>query len=119
VSLFISLEGPDGGGKPNGDLATAIEEGFSEARRTWQPRLANKAKLRFDEIDKAYMLLLPEKGLKLNEDTAEIVKLCDGAHTRRDIIAALQKQFPDKDPREVKIYAMQFLDDFEVKGILN
>jgi pyrroloquinoline-quinone synthase len=101
------------------DLATAIEEGCSEVRRAWKPQLSNKAKLRFDEIDKVHMLLLPEKGLKLNEDTAEIVKLCDGAHTRRELIAALQKKFPDKDPREVKIYAMQFLDDFEVKGILS
>jgi len=100
------------------DLATAIEEGFSRTRREWKPKLGNKAKLRFDEIDKVYMLLLPEKGLKLNEDTAEIVKLCDGTHTRRDIIAALQKRFAGKDPREVKIYAMQFLDEFEEKGIL-
>jgi pyrroloquinoline-quinone synthase len=101
------------------DLATAIEEGFSETRRDWTPKLSNKAKLRFDEIDKVHMLLLPEKGLKLNEDTAEILKQCDGTKTRRAIVEALQKTFADKDPREVKIYAMQFLDDFEEKGILN
>jgi pyrroloquinoline-quinone synthase len=100
------------------DLATAIEEGFSAHRRDWKPKLAAKAKLRFDEIDRVHILLLPEKGLKLNEDTAEIVKLCEGTRTRREIIAALQKRFVEKDPREVKIYAMQFLDDFQEKGIL-
>ena len=100
------------------DLSTAIEEGFSAERREWKPKLARKAKYRFDEIGKAHMLLLPEKGLKLDADTAALIQKCDGNTTRRDIIAGLQKQYGDRDPREVKIYVMRFLDEFEEKGII-
>ena len=100
------------------DLATAIEEGFSPGRRDWKPKLARKAKLRFDEIDQAWMLLLPERGLKLNESAAPVIKLCDGEHTRREIIDTLIPDFPAANPREVKISAMFFIDQFEEQGIL-
>ena len=100
------------------DLATAIEERFSPGRRDWKPRLARKAKLRFDEIDKAWMILLPERGLKLNDSAAPMMKLCDGEHTRREIAEALIPGFPESNPREVRISTMIFIDQFEEQGIL-
>lgn len=100
------------------DLATAIEEGFSPERKAWKPKLSKKARLRFDEIEQVDFVLLPEKGLKLTENSAEIVKRCDGEHTRSEIIAGLQEALSQEDPREVKISAMIFIDEFEQKGIL-
>lgn len=100
------------------DLATAIEEGFSPGRGDWRPRLARKAKLRWDEIDKTDVLLLPERGLKLNATASPILRLCDGIHLRREIVEAMQQRFPQANPREVKISTMIFLDQFEQQGIL-
>jgi coenzyme PQQ biosynthesis protein PqqD len=54
-----------------------------------RPKLAKKARLKWDEREKKFMLLYPERGLLLNSAAAEIVKLCDGAHSATDIIDAL------------------------------
>ena len=40
-----------------------------------RPRLAGKARLRFDRKGERYMLLYPEKGLVLNDTATAIVKL--------------------------------------------
>ena len=56
----------------------AVPEAISRAAR---PRLAGKARLRFDRKADRYMLLYPEKGLALNPTAAEIVRLCTGEHS--------------------------------------
>lgn len=48
-------------------------------------KLAKKARLRWDEREKKYILLYPERGLLLNETAAEIVKLCDGTRSFDEI----------------------------------
>lgn len=53
------------------------------------PKLARRARLRWDERDQKYMLVYPERGLVLNASAAEIVKLCDGTRSVDDIVAAL------------------------------
>ncbi len=55
------------------------------------PKIARRARLRWDERDKTYMLLYPERGLVLNASAAEIVKLCDGRRTEAEIAAELAK----------------------------
>lgn len=52
-----------------------------------KPKLAKKARLRWDEREKKHMLLYPERGLLLNETATEIVKLCDGTRTVEEIQA--------------------------------
>jgi pyrroloquinoline quinone biosynthesis protein D len=53
-----------------------------------RPRLASKARLRYDRIAKADMLLYPEHGLVLNASASAIVRACDG-RTVGEIAAAL------------------------------
>jgi coenzyme PQQ biosynthesis protein PqqD len=54
-----------------------------------RPRLARKARLRFDRKSERYMLLYPEKGLVLNPAAAEVLKLCTGEHRVDEIVARL------------------------------
>jgi len=51
---------------------------------TTRPRLATKARLRFDRKSTRYMLLYPEKGLVLNPTSADILKLCTGDKYGKD-----------------------------------
>ncbi len=53
------------------------------------PKIARRARLRFDERDQKYMLVYPERGLALNASAAEIVKLCDGTRTVDEIASTL------------------------------
>ena len=53
------------------------------------PKLARRARLRFDERDQKHMLLYPERGLVLNESAAAILELCDGTRTVDEIASAL------------------------------
>jgi pyrroloquinoline quinone biosynthesis protein D len=64
-----------------------------------RPRLAGKARVRFDRKAERYMLLYPEKGLVLNDTAAAIVKLCTGEHTVQSIIDTLAAAY-DAQPRE-------------------
>jgi len=53
------------------------------------PKLAKKARLKWDAREKKFMLLYPERGLLLNDSAAEIVKLCDGTRSVSQIIDAI------------------------------
>jgi pyrroloquinoline quinone biosynthesis protein D len=56
------------------------------------PKLAKKARLKWDAREKKFMLLYPERGLLLNDSAAEIVKLCDGTRSIAEIVAALENK---------------------------
>lgn len=45
------------------------------------PKLAAKARLKFDKVREKNLLLLPEKVVVLNETAASILTLCDGRQT--------------------------------------
>ena len=45
------------------------------------PKLAAKARLKFDKVREKHLLLLPEKVVVLNETAASILILCDGSQT--------------------------------------
>ena len=53
------------------------------------PKLARRARLRFDERDQKHMILYPERGLVLNASAAAIARLCDGTRTVDEIIGVL------------------------------
>jgi len=57
-----------------------------------RPRLAAKARLRFDRQTAQYILLYPERGLKLNPTAVATVRLCTGEHTVQEIIERLAEQ---------------------------
>ena len=100
------------------NLATAIQERFTPGAAEWKPRLTNMAKLRWDEIDKVHMLLLPEKGMKLNPAAGNILQRCDGTRTQREVAGALREAFPAGHPVEIDISTMIFIDQMLGKGIL-
>jgi pyrroloquinoline quinone biosynthesis protein D len=56
------------------------------------PKIARRARLRFDEREKKYLLVYPERGLLLNDSAAEIVKLCDGTRTLDEIAIVLAEK---------------------------
>ncbi len=54
-----------------------------------RPRLARRARLRFDQLTRSHVLLSPERGLVLNEPAAAIVLLCAGERTVEQIARQL------------------------------
>ena len=56
---------------------------------TFVPKLARKARLRFDRHSGGHMIIYPERGLALNESAAAIAKLCDGTRTVAAIVGEL------------------------------
>jgi pyrroloquinoline quinone biosynthesis protein D len=56
---------------------------------TSRPRLASKARLRWDAREEKYLLLYPERGLLLNDSASAIMKLVDGKHTVEEIATEL------------------------------
>lgn len=54
-----------------------------------RPRLATKARLKWDRHANRHMLLYPEHGLMLNDSAAAILRRCDGEATIAQIAAAL------------------------------
>ncbi len=65
-----------------------------------RPRLAAKAKLRFDRRSGQFLLLYPERGLLLNETGSEVVHLCTGRLTVERIVDILARRHVET-PREV------------------
>ncbi len=54
-----------------------------------RPRLARKVRLKLDPIEKRFVLLYPERGMKLSESAAAILQRCDGARTVEAIAVEL------------------------------
>jgi pyrroloquinoline quinone biosynthesis protein D len=53
------------------------------------PKLAAKARLKFDKVREKHLLLLPEKVVVLNETAASILRLCDGSRTVNTITKSI------------------------------
>jgi pyrroloquinoline quinone biosynthesis protein D len=57
-----------------------------------RPRLAAKARLKWDRHAQKHMLLFPERGLVLNASAAAILELCDGNATVDQIARRLAER---------------------------
>jgi len=82
-----------------------------------RPRIASKARLRYDRRDNRYMLLYPEKGLVLNPTAAEIAKLCTGEHSVAGIVSQLASRY-GKGAAEIEGEVMKFLSALAERGLL-
>jgi coenzyme PQQ biosynthesis protein PqqD len=84
----------------------------------FRPRLAEKAKLRYDRHSDRHMLLYPEKGLALNPTATEIVKLCTGEKTVREIVNDLATRYegPSKENLEREVFG--FLEALASRGLV-
>ncbi|MCQ8105822.1 pyrroloquinoline quinone biosynthesis peptide chaperone PqqD [Methylomonas sp. SURF-2] len=50
-------------------------------------------RLQWEEAQQKYVILYPEGMVELNQSSAEILKLCDGAHKPAQIVKALESKF--------------------------
>lgn len=50
-------------------------------------------RLQWEEAQQKYVILYPEGMVELNQSSAEILKLCDGAHTLPQIVDELETKF--------------------------
>ncbi len=62
-----------------------------------RPRLATGARLRYDEVREAHLLLVPEGAVRLNATAAEVLGLCDGERSIDDIVGALAERYDGAD----------------------
>ena len=84
----------------------------------WRPRLASRARLKFDPIAKQEMLLFPEAALALNDTGAAIVRLCDGARSTNEIVDELSEKYANADREALMREVMDFLDTIRARGLL-
>ena len=82
-----------------------------------RPRIASKARLRYDRKAERYMLLYPEKGLVLNPTAAEIAKLCTGEHSVAAIVAQLAAKY-GREAAAIEHEVMGFLSALAERGLL-
>lgn len=61
------------------------------------PRVAKRARVRFDDSRDSHVLLMPERVVMLSPSAAEILKLCDGVRTVPDIVAELHTRYAATD----------------------
>ena len=83
-----------------------------------RPRLASKAKVRFDRKSDRYMLLYPEKGLVLNPTAAAIVQLCTGENEVEQIVLQLAAKYQDQPRESIAREVHAFLDALGQRGLL-
>lgn len=98
--------------------STPIGETDAESLAPWRPRLQPKARLRWDEVGKRYMLVFPEAALMLNDTAPEILKLCDGARTVEGIVDCLVERFTGADRVVIEADVIGFLTRLKARGLL-
>jgi len=72
-----------------------------------KPRLAPGCRL--SENNQQRVLLMPERALRLNGPSLEIVQRCDGQHTVRQIITDLQQIYSKAEPKKVETDILGYL----------
>ena len=82
-----------------------------------RPRLAAKARLRFDRKASRYMLLYPERGLVLNTTAADVLQLCTGERTVESIVEELAQRYGHEAPA-VEREVMSFLTAMAERGLV-
>jgi pyrroloquinoline quinone biosynthesis protein D len=71
------------------------------------PRLAPGCRL--SENSQHRVLLMPERALRLNGPSLEIVERCDGKHTVQQIIAELQQIYSKAEPKKIESDILGYL----------
>jgi len=59
---------------------------------TVRPRLADKARLKWDAVREKHLLLYPEGVLVLNQTAHDVLALCDGQRAVAEIVKVLATQ---------------------------
>lgn len=83
-----------------------------------RPRLAPKARLRWDRKGERYMLLYPERGLVLNATAADVVRLCTGEVTVAAIVDQLAVKYEPQPREALEAEILTFLSRLAERGLL-
>jgi coenzyme PQQ biosynthesis protein PqqD len=83
-----------------------------------RPRLAAKARLRWDRKDERFMLLYPERGLVLNPTAADVVRLCTGEVTVGAIVEQLTVKYAPQPREAVEREVLTFLTRMVERGLV-
>ena len=83
-----------------------------------RPRLAAKARLRWDRKDERFMLLYPERGLVLNPTAADVVKLCTGELTVGAIVDSLVGKYASQPREAMEREVLDFLTRMAERGLV-
>jgi len=73
-----------------------------------RPRLAAGCRLN-EKNQQPRTLLMPERALRLNGPSLEIVERCDGKHSVQQIISELQKIYSKAEPKKVESDILGYL----------
>ena len=84
-----------------------------------RPRLAAKARLRWDRKDERWMLLYPERGLVLNPTAADVVRLCTGELTVEAIVEQLADKYTSQPREALEHEVMTFLGRLAERGLVS
>jgi len=95
-----------------------MTEAATDRCAPWRPRLSPKARLRWDQVEKRYMLVFPEAALLLNGTAPEILKLCDGRHTVEGIVDELTQRFTGVERSVIEEDVAGFLARLRARGLL-
>jgi coenzyme PQQ biosynthesis protein PqqD len=85
--------------------------------RDSRPRIAAKARLRYDRKADRTMLLYPERGMVLNPTAADIAKLCTGEHSVAAIVEQLVAKY-EKESAVIEREVLDFLSALAERGLL-
>jgi pyrroloquinoline quinone biosynthesis protein D len=72
------------------------------------PRLAPGVRLN-NQSGRPSMLLMPERALRLNGSSLEIVQLCDGKHTVQEIVDELNAKHRGVEPQRIANDLLDYL----------
>jgi pyrroloquinoline quinone biosynthesis protein D len=86
--------------------------------RAAKPRLAARARLRWDENGGKHVLLFPEAALVLNPTAAETLKLCDGVRTVEEIVDDLAARFGQEQRATIADHVIDLLGRIRERGLL-
>jgi coenzyme PQQ biosynthesis protein PqqD len=83
-----------------------------------RPRLAPKARLRWDRKGERHMLLYPERGLVLNPTAADVVQRCTGEHTVAAIVEELAAKYAPQPREAIEQEILTFLARLAERGLI-
>ena len=84
-----------------------------------RPRLAARARLRFDRHAAQWLLLYPERGLVLNAQAAAIAQLLTGEHSVDAIVTRLLATFPTASRDAIERDVLEFLDVLATRRLVD
>jgi pyrroloquinoline quinone biosynthesis protein D len=80
-----------------------------------RPALARRARLRFDRVGSGHVLLAPERGFRLNESAAAILRLCDG---QRSLLQIAERLAPPRQEAQVLADVLALAKELQGRGLL-